>query len=395
MSSEVSDPNNNSLNKLLHRGLFRLLHGNKLVYNATWEDPRIDRELLQLGPESRVVTITSAGCNVLDMLLDQPDAIHAIDVNPRQNALLELKTALIRAGDFTDFFHFFGIGSHPAYREVYSKIRNLLSRESAEYWDKKISMFNPRAVRRSFYWHGTSGLVAWIVNSCAEWIGVNLGCVSPALFECRNLDDQRLIFSVIEKNFLNGRMNALMRHPAIMSCLGVPPEQTRLINETHPGGLGSFLTDKLRHVFMNLPISENYFWRVYALGSYSLDCCPNYLKRESFEKLGALSSRISRHTSTISEFLRQNPGTYSHFILLDHQDWLAGFAPAALREEWELIFSNSRPGTKVLLRSAGITLDFIPEDIRARLKWRPDLTEPLHSKDRVGTYGSLHMGEIR
>jgi hypothetical protein len=38
-----------------------------------------------------VVMITSAGCNALDYVLDLPAEIHAVDVNSRQNALLQLK----------------------------------------------------------------------------------------------------------------------------------------------------------------------------------------------------------------------------------------------------------------------------------------------------------------
>ena len=80
----------------LQERLFSLIHENRLIYNTCWEDPRLDRELLGLSPESTVVAITSAGCNVLDYLLDGPAAIHAVDVNYRQNAVLSLKMALFR-----------------------------------------------------------------------------------------------------------------------------------------------------------------------------------------------------------------------------------------------------------------------------------------------------------
>ncbi len=92
--------------KATHDLVFHHVHGGQLIYNACWEDPRIDRELLALQPDSRVVMITSAGCNALDYLLDGPAEIHAIDVNPRQNAVLELKLALITRGDFGDLFEF-------------------------------------------------------------------------------------------------------------------------------------------------------------------------------------------------------------------------------------------------------------------------------------------------
>jgi S-adenosylmethionine-diacylglycerol 3-amino-3-carboxypropyl transferase len=97
----------------------------------------------------------------------------------------------------------------------------------------------------------------------------------------------------------------------------------------------------------------------------------------------------------VSQFLRENPGTYSHYVLLDHQDWLAWHAPAALAEEWGLILANSRPGTRILMRSAGLDLSFVPSEVRARLRFFPERTEPLHVTDRVGTYGSLHLAEVR
>ena len=72
---------------------------NDLVYNTCWEDPRCDRQLLQINEESKLCMITSAGCNALDYLLDNPTEIHCVDMNPRQNALLNLKKSVIKNVD--------------------------------------------------------------------------------------------------------------------------------------------------------------------------------------------------------------------------------------------------------------------------------------------------------
>lgn len=168
----------------VHQWLFRTLHGSQLVYNATWEDPRIDRELLGLGPDSEVVAITSAGCNILDMLLDRPRAIHAVDINPRQNFLLELKMALIQAGKFWDFFQLFGIGSHPERNAVLERLRRHLSPKALEYWRDHVSMFSPHGLRPSFYWKGTAGLAAsliWLATAAlrVRVRGLALACSMP------------------------------------------------------------------------------------------------------------------------------------------------------------------------------------------------------------------------
>ena len=77
---------------------------------------------MDIGPDDRILVITSAGCNALDYLLDSPMSVHAIDANPRQNALLELKAAGIRTLDYEDFFKIFGDGIPTVWRSEFAYI---------------------------------------------------------------------------------------------------------------------------------------------------------------------------------------------------------------------------------------------------------------------------------
>jgi S-adenosylmethionine-diacylglycerol 3-amino-3-carboxypropyl transferase len=374
--------------------VFHHVHGGQLIYNASWEDPRIDRELLKLDGSSRVVMITSAGCNVLDYLLDGPAEIHAVDMNYRQNALLELKLAMIQRASFADLFEMFGIGSHTAYRELYASVRKDLSESAKKFWDQKITYFNPGGLKHSFYYHGTAGTAAWMLGVALFKAKPNVKNFALCLLDADTIEQQRLVYELIEGKIWGDLSNWLIRQQMLMTLLGVPRSQVKLIDNQYPGGLGSYVKDKLRHVMSELPARENYFWRVYLTGSYSLSCCPNYLRAENQATLAGYASRVHPHTCSITQFLRKNPGVYTHFVLLDHQDWLAWHDPAALREEWELILANSRPGTRILLRSAALQIDFIPADILARLRFFPAQTDPLHRLDRVGTYGSMCFAEV-
>ena len=104
-----------------HR-IFNSVHRNNLVYNTCWEDPRLDRIALELTNQDNVLVITSAGCNALDYALCEPNHVFAVDMNPRQNALLELKQAAIRRLNYDDFFRLFGQGRLPGVRNVYHKL---------------------------------------------------------------------------------------------------------------------------------------------------------------------------------------------------------------------------------------------------------------------------------
>lgn len=380
--------------KSAHDLVFRHVHNSNLIYNTAWEDPRLDRQLMKIDANSRVVMITSAGCNALDYLLDNPAEIHAVDMNYRQNALLELKQALIRQGNFEELFEMFGFGSHAEYAFVYDRVRQTLSEPARKFWDKRISFFNPTSLKKSFYYHGTSGIAAYVMGNALFKLRPNVKNFATCLLDARSLEEQRDAYELFEREIWGPFSNWLLRQPTLMTLLGVPRPQIKLIQDSYPGGLTDYVKDKLRHVFTELPISDNYFWRVYMTGSYTLGCCPNYLKQENQPELKSRVDRLKSYTTTLSGFLREYPGQYTHFVLLDHQDWLAAHATEALRDEWELILANSAPGAKVLMRSAGVNLDFVPDSIRSRVRFFPERTEALHQLDRVGTYGSLHFAEV-
>ena len=108
-----------SLIDRLDQKVFDAIYSRSLVYNTCWEDPAVDRLALALRPQDRMLVIASAGCNVLDYALVAPACIHAVDANPRQTALLELKLAGIRHLEFEDFFAVFGDGRHPGFAFLY------------------------------------------------------------------------------------------------------------------------------------------------------------------------------------------------------------------------------------------------------------------------------------
>ncbi len=383
-------------NKLqLQDWLFKQVHTRNLVYNTCWEDPRCDRELLKLGTDSEVVMITSAGCNALAYLLDKPSKIHTIDVNPRQNALMELKKATFKAGEFSDLFKLFGEGVHQGVDYLYTaKLKKHLPAYAQEYWEKNLNFFNGRGLRKSFYFHGTSGTFAWLAHQYFKR-RKNVHRQFGNLFHASSLAEQKEIYDRIEDKLVNKPLQWMVNRHLSMCLLGVPRSQQELfVNEYEKGAMG-FILECLRHICTELPMSENYFYHLYFHGYYTKECSPAYLKEENFGTLRQSINRIHTHTQTIADFLKENPGQYSHYILLDHQDWLADNNIPALEEEWRLILQNSRPGTRILLRSAAQEVNFFPDFVKERLHFEQELTAKTHREDRVGTYASVYLGIVK
>ena len=375
------------------RWLFDAIHRRNIVYNQCWEDPAVDREALGLTPQDRVLVITSAGCNALDYALSGARVL-AVDVNPRQNHLLELKRAGIRELDFDAFFELFGRGGSPHAREAYATLRKALPAASREHWDREIRLFEPnRAHGRSFYYRGSSGLVAlaltrWIRHGARLWVSIE------RLLAARTLEEQLGIYhDELRGRLLGEGLLRLVGSPAVMSLLGVPEPQRRMVVE-RPGGFPAFLRDCLDHVMSVTILRENYFWSVYLTGSYTRESCPRYLEAGSFARLKAgLVDNVTTFTGTVTQCLALEEEPITAFVLLDHMDWLAA-RPHLLEEEWAGIFRVASPEARVIFRSGGKDEFFLPLSVLRRLYFERERAEALHRLDRVGTYASFHIARF-
>ncbi len=375
--------------------MFNQVHSKNLVYNTCWEDPACDRKLLEFDGKSNIVMITSAGCNALDYLLDHPAQIHCIDMNPRQNALLQLKLAAFRHGDFDELFKMFGKGKSEDVKVFYhNNLRQFLPQFAQNYWDKNIKYFNGKGLRKSFYHYGSSGTFAWLSNRYLK-ARKKLYRQVKELFEAETLEAQAAIYNQIEGRILNPLVGWVVNQHLTMSLVGVPRAQQQLFVDKYEKGALGYIQECLRKVFTELPLSNNYFWRLYLDGEYTEDCCPSYLNPEHFSSIREQADKVNTYTTTMSSFLKANPNQYSHYILLDHQDWLAAHDVPALEEEWDLILRNSKPGTKILLRSAASKVDFFPDFVMDKIVFEKEKTTETHREDRVGTYASVYMGIVK
>ncbi|CAF4201719.1 unnamed protein product, partial [Rotaria sp. Silwood2] len=115
--------------------------------------PFLDIEALELSENDNLMAITSAGCNILTYVLQKPKHIYAIDRNPCQNAILELKIACIKELDFSTYWKIWGDGKLRRFsQDVYPRLTMHLSQEAKIFWDYHKHYFDGKNIRNSFYW---------------------------------------------------------------------------------------------------------------------------------------------------------------------------------------------------------------------------------------------------
>ena len=388
--------------------VFQFVHGNNLVYNTCWEDPRIDKQVLNLTPEDNLLVITSAGCNALSYALTGLNHVYAVDMNPRQNALLELKMSGIRNLDYATFFQMFGNGRLTGVKGIYhAKLRTDLSSWAQRYWDRRIKKYFD-SKRKSFYYCGTTGAFARLMNSIVDRFKMRADVHD--VINAPTLDEQREIWQQLREKLWSRKVKFIMNRDTTLSLLGVPLSQRKQIETQYEGGVVKFVQDCLDSVFGTLPTKDNYFWRLYATGSYTPECCPEYLEKDNFEALkGGLVDRISVHTDTVEGFLRKHTKhdgpKISRFVLLDHMDWLSYHLYDALVSEWDAILKTAAENTRLIWRSGGLRTDYIDTvpvkyqgkdtTLKEVLTYDMETAKELHKLDRVHTYGCFYIADLK
>jgi S-adenosylmethionine-diacylglycerol 3-amino-3-carboxypropyl transferase len=107
----------------------------RIRYSLVWEDSATLYAGLQLQPSDKVLVITSAGCNVLNALLQKPAQVTAIDLNPIQNKLLLLKKYLILNFEYSVFRGLLGLDGSETVGETWQKVAPALPDSLKAYWE--------------------------------------------------------------------------------------------------------------------------------------------------------------------------------------------------------------------------------------------------------------------
>lgn len=201
---------------------------NDYLYAFTWEDPRVDQRLLQITDNDTVLCLTSAGDNLLEYLVTaNPRRIHAVDLNPNQNHLLELKTAAFQALPYADVWKMFGEGHHPDFRRLLvDKLSSYMSSQAFQFWVNNTGRFISST---DFYDYGGSGHAIKLIRRLARLSGLS-GAIQD-LCKSKTRNEQREIWSSIRPMILSRALHwALVGTEWFLwKAAGVPATQRQMI----------------------------------------------------------------------------------------------------------------------------------------------------------------------
>ncbi len=381
--------------KLLDKAFALAFNG--LVYAQIWEDPVVDMQGLAIEPDSRLMCIASGSCNALSYLTADPAQVTAVDLNPAHVALGQLKiTAIRHLPNYERFHRFFGHADHEENKSVYDEmIAPHLDDQSRKYWEKR----NIRGRRRISYFtkglyrKGLLGNFIGLAHLFAKLYKIDLG----KLLEAQTIEEQRAVFErelapVFDKKFVRW----LTDQPASLFGLGIPPAQyNELAGDER---MAEVLRRRLEKLACDFEVKDNYFaWQAFGRGySRTADApLPPYLQRANWDVMRDRIDRLDVVQANMVHWIGdREAASMDRFVLLDAQDWMND---AQLDELWGRITTASRPGARVLFRTAAeptMLPGRLDDAILSKWRYLADQSAELTVGDRSSIYGGVHVYEL-
>jgi len=354
-----------------------------LRYSQVWEDHMLLERSLAVTRDDDVLSVCSAGCNVLALLLQGPRSVTAVDMSVAQTALLELKIAGIRVLDHLEFVRLLGVRDAADRAELYRRLRHLLSEAAGSWWDSNQEVLEAGIVnagRLDSYFH--TFRERHLPEVWPEGTALRL-------LEAPDMDAQRREFRRADTRAFREVFRWYFgRH--MMETHGRDPAQFKHVEAGDPG---QHFHDRFAWACTEMPLAGNFYMEAFLTGRYrDLTRAHPYLHPERFAELGRLVDRVTVFTGELESFLANQPeGTFSKGNLSDIFEYMS---PAASEQVFEALARSFRPGGMWAYWNLLVTRSG-PRRLSEKIRPLRDMARELWRRDRSWFYSDFQVEAVR
>lgn len=241
-------------------------------YANCWEDADVLLQGLDIQPTDKVLSIASAGDNSFSLLSQNPERVVAVDINPVQLNLVELKKAAFKALNYEEFLCFLGFKTSTDRRELYEKVSEYLSEDQQLFWSGRLEEIEAGIIYAGKFEKYFKLFRTKILRLIHTKKRIN------QLFEEKTEEEQikffnnrwnnlrwRLLFKIFFSKFVMGRFG---RDPAFLKEVEVP--------------VSEFIFGQAKSHLSSVYAQDNFFLHFIMKGSFG-DNLPHYARKENFD----------------------------------------------------------------------------------------------------------------
>ena len=316
-------------------------HSAQLLFGSVHEDATIERALLQLAPvddngQQRALCIASGGDTALSLLLENA-SVCALDINPAQIALCELKTAAIAIAADDEL----RAALHCDARAIYARAQTQLSPAARAFWQHPAQQ---KALACGLNFCGrVEGVFGRGAPYLARWLG---GDAVSALF---GAGDKLAAWKIFARQWNNWRWRLIFR--ALLN-----PYALRLIYAAGfvravPRGFGRIVRRRIESALLRDLPRDNPYANATLRGRYSGSAqgWPLWARAENLPQVRSRLSSLNFACGDVAQWLEQCAPASLHFCALSNV--LDSSDSAYVQRLLRAIARATAPGALVCLRA--------------------------------------------
>ena len=301
-------------------------------YANCWEDADILLEGLNPEQGARILSIGSAGDNCFAFLANNPEVVIAVDINPVQLKLIELKKAAFITFDYNAFLEFLGYKESNNRKELFEKLIPNLKSTDIDFWYEYFHFIEEGLIY--------SGKFERYFNAFAHKILplIHTKKKIDSLFEEKAENNQKQYFN---KKWNNLRWRLLFKiffSKFILSRFG---RSKGFVKEVDIN-VGDFIFNKASTHLSSTYCQNNYFLQYILTGKFN-KLLPFYAREENFNKIKKNISKLEIVEGLLENSFHKDI-SFTHLNLSDIFEYMN---PEIFTEVSETIANNTEKGTKI------------------------------------------------
>jgi len=345
----------------------------RLSYSFGNEDFRTESRALQLKDDDVVLVITASGDRPLNILSSTAKKVYALDANPVQNALLDLKMAALKKFDYDKYIAFLGLTPCNHRMQNYASLKRELQPNTLSLlapYEKKIG-------KGIIY----QGVIEKGISLASIVVRTIRGSKVEKLFSFNTLEEQahfvkkhwdttvwRNSFKLAVHPYVS---RLFFKDPGLYEHIGADINSANHMYHRYHSSLERFL------------VKENLILSLCFQGKVFEAAYPPYLCEKESLKISKHLDKIEFETiDLLSSLKKRSDNSVDVFSLSDVASYLSQNEFSVMVKE---MIRTAKPGARFCLRQF-LSNHTLPKEVLPFLKRDSELEKALENEDRCFVY---------
>lgn len=357
--------------------LHKVDHG-YIRYANCWEDADLLLEALDVREGQRVLSIGSAGDNSFSLLLSAPELVLAVDINPVQLHLIELKKAAITALGREACLAFLGFRASSERMATFERLGSILPTESRRYWAARSPQIDAGIITQGKFERYFSLFRTWLLP-LVHGKNRRLALIAPK----SEVEQQRFYLHEWD----SWRWRALFRlffSRTVMGRLGRDPaflEQVKL-------NVGEFILGRASDHLRSTECQQNEFLEFIWTGAF-VHNLPHYMRAGNYERIRMNIGRLHTFEGLAEAAFREH-GSFDRFNLSNIFEYMPADVFATVARD---LVDHANTGARLAYWNLMVPRQLSSMD--GRLVHDEALSAQLTKRDKGFFYRGFHLDRLK